>query len=82
MTPQEELVREVARGMAEKANTAPHGFDGGPDNWDPYAKAAIAIVVERAAGVIAGLPTGRSEDVMEGHEEAYRAVSALAEEQT
>ena len=47
MTPQEELVREVARGMAEMASVTPHGFDGGPDSWEPYAKAAIAIVVER-----------------------------------
>lgn len=42
-----------------------------------FARHRLATI-EECAKAIAGLPTGRTEDIMEGQEQAYRVVEALA----
>jgi hypothetical protein len=44
---------------------------------DAHNAAIRAAGINEALSAIAGLPTGKTEDVMEGQEQAYRAVSAL-----
>ena len=94
MTPQEELVREVARGIAW--NSRPYAGPDNPvtlsewvdDNWEDYtdaAKAAIAIVVERqkkelALSELANIE-GASADWLNGFRFAADRIRALAEEQ-
>lgn len=46
------------------------------------ARAETAMAFETAKKAIADLPTPRSEEVMEGHEQAYRAVEALKPTET
>lgn len=82
MTPQEELVREVARGMLD-ARYSSIWLKSGQDRYDNMAKAAIAIVVERqsrelALSELANIE-GASADWLEGFRFAANRVRALAE---
>jgi hypothetical protein len=43
----------------------------------PEVQALIAAAVEMALATIATLPTPRNEDIIEGHEQAYRAIEVL-----
>lgn len=42
-----------------------------------HRREARAEALGEALMAIANLPTGKTEDVMEGHEQAYRAIEAL-----
>lgn len=53
----------------------PHGWTETPLYATPP---AVQSAITQCLRAIADLPTGRTEEVMEGHEDAYRAIEALS----